>query len=596
MANLKKGIFNSIFIAGLLFLSVFVYFLIFNKYHLLYLEQIQLFRFKWDYFAGYLTKPEGIAEYGGAFLGQYFLFPIIGSLVVTSTLLVIYFAAVIIFKRFNVSGILWSVIPVLMLVALHSDYLYKLGYSIGLMISLTYIAACLSIQSRKIRLVFQFAGFLILYPFAGLFSFIAPGLFLLFELFFSKDKYKYCIVSGYVQMMIAVPYLCWKYIYLLPLTNAWLSPLQSIGNVTSMHVMVLLLAYFPVLIIASRLLSMQLKKTEFIFDWGWKNIVAGLIVIGIISGIIKKYAFDPKTELILKIDNYIQKSDWTGALEQCKLYPEPNMMVLYFTNLALLESGHLGDQMFHYPQAGPDGLSLHWASNNLIPFFGCDIYYHLGYNNEAFRWAFEAMEVNGECPRLLKRLIMTSLINGDTKVAEKFLLQLKQSLYYEEWANHYLGIVNNQELLKQDKEISEKRKLIIQSDFFAGSNNSELGLRKLLENHPDNKMAFEYYMARLLLSKDMVTFVEATKQLKSFGYKEIPVEYEEAILWYIGYSKQNIIPEGFGIRNSTLQRFKDYSYAYSKYSGSPNLLAKSLKEKFGDTFWFYYHFINPQKT
>jgi hypothetical protein len=594
MIRFKKDNSNSLYLTVLFFTIVFVYFTFFNQYHLYYLEQIQLFRYKWDYFAGYLINPGGFAEYCGSFITQFFLIPVIGPVIVTLTGLAVYLVSLHIFRSFKVPGILWLIIPSMMLVALQSDYLYKLGYSIGLLISLAYAAVCLKIRNDKVRYIAGFTGFLILYPLTGVFSLLASLLFLLNELFYSGSKYKYLVISGYLLSIILIPYLFWRFVYLIPLSEAWLIPFNLSGNVYSRITMALLLGYFPFMIIAARLNFIYRKTTLNSYNWGWKNVFGGLIIITILSVLIKKYSADPKTERILKIDHYIQKADWHKTLEQCSKYPEPNRMVTYFTNLALLKSGSLGDQMFHYNQAGPSGLSLPWTANNLIPFFGCEIFYHLGYNNEAFRWAFEAMEMNGECPRLLKRLVMTSLINGDIKLAEKYLNQLHQSLYHKNWAEHYLEMVNNPQLLNSDKEITGKREFIVKSDFFAGSGNSQLGLDKLLENHPNNKLAFEYYLANLLLSKDMGTFVKLIGRLKQLGYKDIPVHFEEAILWYIGYSKQNIIPEGYGIRNSTLQRFKAYTYAYSAYNGSPESRAQSMVKEFDTTFWFYFHFINPQ--
>jgi hypothetical protein len=596
MIGFKKEKFNSLYAAGLFFILVFVYFILYNQYHFYYLEQIQLFRFKWDYFAGFFTNPGGFSEYCGAYLTQFFLIPVIGPVIVTLTAIAIYIVVIKIFKIFNVSGIIWSFIPVLMLVALHSDYLYKLGYSVGLLISLAFTAICLLIQKSKIRYLAGFMGFLILYPLTGLFSFLSLLLLLLNELFYGRKKYKYVVVLGYLLPMIFLPYLFWRYIYILPLSEAWLTPFSSSGNIHSRITLALLLGYFPIIIVITRLISLHQKQQPITLSWEMKNLTAGIIVIAILAGLIKVYSSDPKTELILKIDYYLQKQDWAKAVEQCSRYQEPNMMITYFTNLSLLKSGRLGDEMFHYTQAGEEGLSLPWTNNNLIPFFGCDIYYHLGYFNEAYRWAFEAMEMNGMCPRLLKRLIMTSLINGDIKLAEKYLKQLQQSLFYKKWAEHYLGMSSNPELLKLDKEISDKRELIIKNDFFAGMDNSQLGLEKLLENHPHNKMAFEYYMAMLLLNKDMDTFSKEISRLKEFGYKEIPIHFEEAILWYIGYSKQNIIPKGFNVRKSTLERFKNYIYSYSRKNVSPNVLANSMGKEFGTTFWYYFHFINPQKT
>lgn len=57
-----------------LFLGFYVYFFVFNKYHLFYLEQTQLFQFSADYFYSFLGKPGEFIFYPGEFLGQFFIF------------------------------------------------------------------------------------------------------------------------------------------------------------------------------------------------------------------------------------------------------------------------------------------------------------------------------------------------------------------------------------------------------------------------------------------------------------------------------------------------------------------------------------------
>ena len=579
---------------GLFFLLVFVFFSVFNQYHLFYLEQVQLFRFDFDYFSDFMLKPGGFAEYSGAFLTQFFLLPFVGPAIITLTGSAIYFITSLIFRRFNISGILWPFFPVIILISLHCDHLYKTGYTIGFLLSLIFIISYLSIRNNKIRYTTGFMGFVILYPLTGVFAFLAPVLFLLHELFFFKNKSRLVVISGYLALILIIPYLYWRFIYYLPLSEAWLYPLNSFGSFNSQITGIILLGFLPVFIVITRFFSYIYEVEVNFFSWNLKNYIAGFIVIVILAGLAERYSYDTKTELILKIDHYVQKADWDMALEQCRRYPEKNVMVIYFTNLALLKSGQLGNQMFNYAQIGKDGLYLRWEPNNLVPFFGCDIYYHLGHNNEAYRWAFEAMETNGQCPRLLKRLAMASLINGDSRVAVKYLKQLQQSLFYRNWAGHYLKLVNNPELMKLDEEISEKRELIIENDFFTGDSNTALGLEKLLENHPHNKWAFEYYMAKHLLNKDLDAFVRGVSRLKEFGYKQIPVHFEEAILWYIGYSKQNVIPQGFDIRKTTLEQFKNYFYSYSVKASSPDVAGKALEKEFGDTYWYYYHFNTLQ--
>ncbi len=593
MIPLNKRNLNPIWFVAILSAAVFLFLAYFDQYRLYYLEQIQLFRFSLDYFTEFLNRPGGIAEYFGAFLTQFFLIPLVGPAVVTLIGAATYFVTAALFRKFNISGIAWSYLPVLMLIAVQQYYLYKLGFSIGLLISLIYIDLCLSIKNERVRNIAGMGGLVILYPVTGVFSVLAPVIFILDELFQNRNKYRYAIIGGYAFTVFIIPYFYWQYIYYIPFGEAFLTPLPGIFKVTRI-ILILLMVYFPFFILTARYISAKLKKPFLDLNTGWENIIAGVILLVAVSGLLIKYSSDPNTERILKIDHYIQSEQWEKALDQCYRYPEPNRMVVYFTNLSLLKSGHLGDQMFHYRQAGLSGLSLPWASNNLIPFFGCEIFYHLGYFSEAYRWAFEAMEVNGQCPRLLKRLIMTSLINGDIKIAEKFLNQLGQSLFYREWTEHYLELASKPELLKQEREISEKRELLIQDDFFAGLDNTQLGLSKLLENKPHNKPVYEYYMASLLLSKDIVTFAKEIGRLKEFGYKVIPVHFEEAILWYMGYSKQNIVPAGFNIRKSTLEKFKSFAYSFPRSSGSSIPGPKLLESEFGTTFWYYYHFNNNQ--
>jgi hypothetical protein len=242
---------------------------------------------------------------------------------------------------------------------------------------------------------------------------------------------------------------------------------------------------------------------------------------------------------------------------------------------------------------GASGLWLEWGKSDVTVFFGCEIFYHLGYINEAYRWAFEAMVAKGQCPRLMKRLIITSFINNNNAIAEKYLNIMDQTLFYSKWAHHYRNYLQDSTLLLQDKEITGKQHLSISADFNA-VNNLDYILIQLLKNHPDNQMAFEYYMASLLLDKNVTAFAANIYRIKDFGYKEIPVHFEEALIVYMYYAKKNIIPEGYMIRESTIKRFNDYSNAYSLYSANIEQAAKSLYQSYGNTYWFYLHFINNQ--
>jgi len=245
--------------------------------------------------------------------------------------------------------------------------------------------------------------------------------------------------------------------------------------------------------------------------------------------------------------------------------------------------------MFHFNQIGTSGLWLGWG-NEASPFFGNEVFYQLGYNNEAYRWTFEAVVAGGQAPRLLKRLALTSIINGNMQVAEKYLGMLENTLFYRRWAKHYKSCLEDPVLLSQDPEITEKRKCLVHNDFFANVNDHASELVRLLENCPENRMAFEYYMSYLLLEKDITSFAANIYRLKDFGFKEIPVHYEEALMVYMKSNNTYLIPEGYTIRESTRERFNDYISTYASYSGNPQSLPQFLSKRFGKTFWFYLQF------
>jgi len=575
------------------FVACFLYSVIFNRYLIAYQEQLQLFRFDWNYFTGHLTKPGGLAEYAGAFLIQFYINPVTGAFIVTITGIAAYALAGYIFRKYQISGMLWSLIPSLLLVALQSDYLFNLGYILRLLLILTFFSIYISVRNGYIRCAFGFIGWTFLYLAAGGFSLLATLICIIHELLFTRNRFRLFTASGFALIALLLPYLACKTIYFITIREAWFDPsFFTLGKITK-YTLLLFIAYFPLLLIVIKILPAPSKMTWFQSGWKLKTILAGVIFIFAFTGIFKKYAYNPELSLFFEIDHNVQQARWDKVPELASRSREPNHLILYYTNLALYKTGHLGDRMFYYDQIGVPGLWLNREGDEISLFLGGELFYHLGNINEAYRWAFDSMVTNGQSsPRLLKQLVLTSLINGDLAVAEKYLNILDQSLFYKSWSKHYHNCRNNPDLLFKDPEIAGKRQLLITTDFVSGSNDSGIALKPLLNDHPDNRMAFEYYMASLLLDKNLAAFADNIGRIKVFGYKEIPVHYEEALLIYMGYVKKNLLPEGYGIHKSTFQRFQDYAKEYSSRSGTPEAAVNYFNKNFGNTYWFYFHFIN----
>ena len=231
---------------------------------------------------------------------------------------------------------------------------------------------------------------------------------------------------------------------------------------------------------------------------------------------------------------------------------------------------------------------LPW-SNEYINWGGY-FFYTIGLINEAHRWAYEEMVVYGFRPQNVKLLAKTSLINGNYERAEKYLHMLGKTLYYRQWANEYEKLVTDTTLFPSHPELGGKRDLMPRSNFFIRINSPQENIPLLLNANPQNKKAYEYLMAWFLLSRNVTAIIDNISNLKNLNYIKIPRHIEEAILAY--YDSTGEMPELYGltINQKTVENFKQYVSAYKSYRNAPSLLKNKLKERFGDTFWYYFHF------
>jgi hypothetical protein len=573
------------FFLCILFFAFYIYFASLNKFHLFYLEQTQLFRFSYDYFKPFLDKPGEFIFYPGEFLGQFFINPYWGAGIVSFLTTVICFLAYLIFKKLKFNAFVLYLVPVLFIAALQSNHQYKLGFTIGIIFTLSFSYGYLLLTNHLKRYIFGGIIWLLLYGLTGSFALLASLMAVLFELFYFKTKTKWITVLMQILISICVPYLAWNFLYLIPFRDAWFYPFPFWG-VSRMPLFATLLAYFPIIILILSAYKQIAKKEELVFSWNYKSVIAGsaIFILGII--LVKAKAYDPKIEIFLGMDHYVQSEDWNKVISLSTSYPGVNQLVLYYTNLALYKTGQFGNRMFDFPQQGIKGLRLEWTRDEVTPFFGGEIFYHLNYINEAYRWAFESMVAKGLNPRSLKRLVQASLINRNYEIANKYLNVLDQTMFYKKWVVRYKTYVSDTTQISRNKELADKRNFLVKNDFIS----YDLGLNELLKEHPENRMAFEYQMAAFLLNKDIKSFAANIYRLKDLGYREIPVNFEEALLFCMTYFKKDLVPEGFSIRPATLQRKNDYIAGISKFGGDRNRAARELYNQFGNTCWYYLHF------
>ena len=289
----------------------------------------------------------------------------------------------------------------------------------------------------------------------------------------------------------------------------------------------------------------------------------------------------------MQLEKLVFKQEWDEVIRHHESSPSTSLVGQYYYNLALSEKGQLCDRLFFGQQDfGAKALSL--PRNTEFINRSMYFYYSIGLIREAHHLAYESMVLYGHRPENIKMLIKTELINGNYKIARRYINILKKTLHYKKWASKYEKMLYNPEMIYSDAELGEKIRLLPKRDFFIGSDDV-YNIDVMLMVNPDNKRAFEYKIARFLLEKDFKAVVYQVKKMKDMGYNYIPRYIEEAIVLFINLNLELPYLGGFTINTVTESHFRQFKTTFDLIkNGNKSYLEKEMKKAWGNTFWYYF--------
>lgn len=300
------------------------------------------------------------------------------------------------------------------------------------------------------------------------------------------------------------------------------------------------------------------------------------------------HSYNMSERIMVMTDKYVGEKKWDQVLSLTNKHlhtRRSNQLIAYFHNLALYHTGRLATDLFDTPQVlGVKSLYFPWQSNSRESEYGHYLYEDLGCINEAQRWEFEAMVVWGETARHLRNLIRYNIVNHRPKVAQQFINVLKQSLFYRKEAIALeqmapRGIVPGIQPISHPENEPAR---------FANVLNIGPDLQYICDLDSTNRMACEYLLSNLLLSNHLVRFLGNLHRIRSFTHQQMPRIYEEALYIYqIGTDKETFDKLGLTVSPETEQRFQRYYALYQQQNST------ALKAEFGNTYWYYLHFVSP---
>jgi len=320
---------------------------------------------------------------------------------------------------------------------------------------------------------------------------------------------------------------------------------------------------------------------------GWVGPPAALLIYaGILATTLSNIRW------VLSIHRYQRQRDWINVLTEAVRFhragfydPAANFDV----DLALYHTGRLGYDLFRFPQ-NADALTLlavQGLRSQIVYSRVARWCYELGDLNSAEHWAGELLEAQDDCPAYLDLLGRTHTAKGQAAAARVYFTVLSRDPVRGQTGRQLLQALQRDPDTAGEPDIARARALRRRIDKPMENSSVDQYLLDLLEDHPDNRMAFEYLMAYYLLQRQPENVVAQFHRLRPLGYTELPRLYAEAALVYSSQTRQPVNLYGYSIEADVVARFRKITTAFRAMRYDRARGMQTLAPEFGDSYFYY---------
>lgn len=541
-------------------LVVFLFWECRYPFALTFQEQLQLFLFDGDYFCERMAEPGGLARYVGEFLVQFYNATVIGALILAILFMMVQRLTWRLMRCEDYYYL--SLIPALVLWFAMGDENVMLAYVVALIMAMGCILGLRPLERLNLigRVIIALVALPLLYWLIGPLALLVAV----------------CMVPTWLAGLAVI------YVVALVLVSAWLLPYPlvrlavGIGYYRFPVTIPYLLLLIPVLIAMMHYGCRHLPKPK----QGVKY--ALILAITALLFVPQHYGFDAKKYELMEYDYLVRIKDWNGIIAKAEQQTPDKPMSVSATNLALAMTNQLGERAFEFYQRGSQGLLPPFERNYATTQLTGEIYFHLGLVNTAQRLAFEAMEAisnYNKSGRVLKRLVETNIINGQYKVAEKYIKILEKTIFYRSWAERMRAMLGDEKAINAHPLYGTLRQYRLQEDFLFSDTELDKICGQLFMHNHQNQMAAQYLLMMPLLDRDVPRFMQYAQYVQS-QVRYNPRSCQEAIAF--GFMQQRQQPPQGLISPLILQQLNDFSRIYSGGGkGAPGL------EQFRNSVWYY---------
>jgi len=571
------------------------------------LQDLDLFVYDIQFFIDSMQRIGGLSMYVGSFLYQFFYYPLAGSLLLLLCLLLI---SLLTAKTFNLKGWSFSLayIPSLVLLLTMTELGYMIyfqkidGYVydniLSVSIILTGILFFQKIKKRPVQVLFACAYLVLFYPICGAYSLFGGFLMLLVSLkqaIEGKQWISFIPVLVIAVSIIFIPLFYYGVVFVsLAYSDIFTANLPDFllkGAEMKLWLPFLILAvYFILVVIWKR--EVEVKKQHLLLKL--------LPAVLFISCIFLVYAFSYKdknfnTELSMQTAS--DNEDWNEVLKLARNQnDEPTRQIVMNTNLALYKLGLAGDKMFHYKNGTKEINSARVIVS--VQMAGTMFYYQYGVLNFCNRWCMEGMVEYGLSVSILKYFVLSSLLNGDYSLSQKYNDVLKSTLFYKSWALKYQKYIDNP---KSIPEALQFKKILALTAYEDDLTLDFDHLEQFLRIHFSEMRQVPQDLTELsvLFNLDLKNnerfWPRLFRWIRFNPTKKLPIHFQEAAILYGNIEGKDLTGAPFD--DAVLANYARFQNMVKQYNGYPEESMKSVfYNQFGNTFWYYYFFVKDPES
>lgn len=608
------------------FVFFYLYFALRIDVSLLYhcgglIDNFPTFYLDWDFFRSFLVYPGGIIEYISDFLVQSFYYSWLGALLVSAQAWVIYLCTDYTIRSFGFSR--WRCLRFLgplLLLAIYSQYAFHFPTTMGLLLALISFCLYLRLTPNSTN-----GGTILLFVIlSAVLYIVAGGPVLLFivlcGLYRMLLRGRKVLGLAHLASGAAIPYILGIIVYgarlhdayfqLLPFHWKLLSRESGRTMLGAVYALYLFLPLFTVVLgcwfvffkkpdksvssknrsdnttecskerswIRNTVENLLWERKYNVFSFSFRTLVlAGITIVTLLI-----YR-DTELRRTFRIDYFSRYRMWIEVMEIGRRSPL-DYTVCHAVNRALYHTGRLGDEMFCFPQH-PAALFL-TRKDMKTEWQKFDTCMDLGLINQAENALNISLETFGERPLLLQRLAVINMVKGNVSVARVYVGALEKVPFWSSVARDYLAVLESDPDLSGDDGIQSLRKVMLRTDYVGQADTLTL----LLKDNPQNRMAYMYGMAWLLLSKNLDNFVQNFSMYHHRNFSTIPRHFKEALLLSRFLKKRTTDVPGLVVAEQTKTKFAEFVRAMQKYGKDLATAREALKGEFGNTYFYYYFF------